>query len=284
MKVEELLKSRNIEFKAKGNDFLIRCLNPEHDDSNPSMSIDRELGIFRCLSCGYKGNIYHHFGVYKNLVHSKALQMQKKIHNLYYPTFSIPLDASPFSINYRNIKASTYEDFDAFTHPDYPNRVVFPIYNSLDQIVCFHARRLYSHIKEKKYINQPAHVQLPLYPSYPKKIINNSIFLVEGLFDVLNLYDKGLQNAVCMFGLSLDTKDRKKQKDNLKRLEVYRLQGVDKIYLLLDNDENEAGNKAAENIHEYISKEIMSEVFYLPKGRDPGSLDETFVQRIKDAI
>jgi hypothetical protein len=35
------------------------CLCPFHDDNNPSMSIDRRRGIFKCFSCGAGGNVFN---------------------------------------------------------------------------------------------------------------------------------------------------------------------------------------------------------------------------------
>ena len=61
MTVEELLVEEKVEFKVSPADFVVRCLHPEHDDSNPSMRIDRITGMFNCFSCGFKGNIFKHF-------------------------------------------------------------------------------------------------------------------------------------------------------------------------------------------------------------------------------
>ena len=57
MNVEELLQSKHVPFMPKGKDYVVSCLSPEHDDSNPSMRIDQITGIFHCFSCGYKGNL-----------------------------------------------------------------------------------------------------------------------------------------------------------------------------------------------------------------------------------
>ena len=35
MTVEELLIEEGIQFKQSPADYVIRCLNPEHDDTNP---------------------------------------------------------------------------------------------------------------------------------------------------------------------------------------------------------------------------------------------------------
>ena len=47
MTVEELLQSKDVYFIPKGADALVRCLNPDHDDRNPSMRIDRITGVFQ---------------------------------------------------------------------------------------------------------------------------------------------------------------------------------------------------------------------------------------------
>ena len=69
MNVEELLVHQGLLFKPSGNDFLVSCLNPDHEDTNPSMRIDRVLGIFNCLSCGYKGNIFYLYGIVPHKLH-----------------------------------------------------------------------------------------------------------------------------------------------------------------------------------------------------------------------
>ena len=41
MNVEDLLRQKNIEYIPKGKDYVVRCLNPDHADRNPSMRIDQ---------------------------------------------------------------------------------------------------------------------------------------------------------------------------------------------------------------------------------------------------
>ena len=54
MNVEDLLSKKDIQYTPKGRDFLVRCINPEHEDHNPSMRIDQITGVFQCFSCEYK--------------------------------------------------------------------------------------------------------------------------------------------------------------------------------------------------------------------------------------
>jgi len=77
--VEELLVSRQVYFVPKGADAIVTCLNPEHADSSPSMRIDKITGIFNCFSCGYKGNIFTHFGEKDKPITTKTRAPQKRI-------------------------------------------------------------------------------------------------------------------------------------------------------------------------------------------------------------
>ena len=78
MDVETLLKNKDIYFIPKGSDFLVRCLNPEHEDKNPSMRIDQITGIYQCFSCGFKGIIYKLFGERANQLQLRRALFKKK--------------------------------------------------------------------------------------------------------------------------------------------------------------------------------------------------------------
>jgi DNA primase len=82
MNVEELLIKQKIPFIPSGKDFLVSCLNPDHDDSNPSMRIDKVIGIFQCLSCGYKGNIFYKFGQKPNKMDIMRENLKRKIQEI----------------------------------------------------------------------------------------------------------------------------------------------------------------------------------------------------------
>ena len=71
MNVQDLLDKKDIQYTPKGQDFLVRCINPEHNDSNPSMRIDQVTGVFQCFSCEFKGNLFTHFGEKANQLHLK---------------------------------------------------------------------------------------------------------------------------------------------------------------------------------------------------------------------
>src|SRR6056300_1094424 len=110
MNVQELLENKQVPFLPKGKDFVVSCLNPEHDDSNPSMRIDQITGIFNCFSCGFKGNIFHFYGEKANQLQLRRENLKKKIRQkmsegagLFFPKGYMPYEG-----NWRNISSDTY--------------------------------------------------------------------------------------------------------------------------------------------------------------------------------
>lgn len=269
MNVEDLLKNKNLEFRPSGNDFLVECLSPDHEDSNPSMRIDRITGVFHCLSCGFGGNIYKYFDVNVSLIDNKALLLKSKIRKLYTPEVPFPAGFEPVLKVFRDISVETLKHFEAFKHGDFEDRIVFPIRDDSDKVVGFQARHIYSDA-DPKYIFYPKDMKVDLFP-YKAKPINNSIILVEGFFDMLNLFDKGLTNVVTTFGTGFgQTKKHRTQQQNIERLLNFKLRGVSKIYIMYDGDK--AGREATKNLISYLENEFMVEEIELEDDIDPGAL------------
>ena len=244
----ELLQKNGLAYTVSGRDYLIKCLNPEHEDNNPSFRIDRVSGAAHCFSCGFKTNIFKYFGVFTNPVPLRIANLKKKLQELSASQeIAIPLGHTPWTKPFRGISASTLKHFNAF----YTNqveklqdRIVFPIQDVTNRIKVFVGRHTLSNVNPR-YINYPSGVQLPLFPSY-LEAPSRSIVLVEGVFDMLNLYDKGIKNAVCCFGTNT-LQNTAKQK-----LLPFKAQGVTNIYILFDGDE--AGEKAARQLSRYCVK------------------------------
>ena len=83
----------------------MRCLNPEHDDSNPSMRIDQIDGRFNCFACEFKGNIFTYFGeaatglqLRKELIKKKI--QEKRAENV---GLAFPKDYMPYIGNWRTV-------------------------------------------------------------------------------------------------------------------------------------------------------------------------------------
>ena len=281
MNVEELLNKKDIKFRPSGNDYLIECLNPEHEDSNPSLRVDKITGVFHCLACSFGGSIYKHFNINISIVDNRVLFLKSKIREMYVNNFIIPKGAEPFLVPFRDISVETLNHFQAFTHSDYEDRIVFPLRNVSGNIAGFNARHMYSDV-QPKYIFDPPNMKVDLYP-FDAKPLNGSIILVEGIFDMINLYDKGLTNTVCTFGTAFGaTKNPKTRANNIRRLLNFKLRGVTKIYIMYDGDN--AGRSASKNLVEYLADEFIVEEIELDEDVDPGGLSFRDVKNLKEIL
>lgn len=269
MNVIDVLKDRNIKYKEAGKDYLIHCLNPEHEDTNPSMRIDKVTGIFNCFSCGHKGNIFNEFGAEPNALDIKKAQLQDKIRTiLTNKNLVMPSDFVLFDRDYRNISANTFKSVGAFTsneQEEFQGRLMFPLTDIRGNIKAFMGRALHSEI-EAKYLFYPRHVVPPLFPAHPE-IWKNTLIIVEGIFDALNLIDKGCCNVLCAFGTTSLLKNYK------DRLSHYRILGVNKFYIMFDGDK--AGRTSAKKLEDVLNANgFNAEIIDMPDNRDPGDLTE----------
>ena len=273
MNVEELLKSRDVYYMPKGGDFLVSCLNPEHADRNPSMRIDQITGIFQCFSCEFKGNLFTFFGEKANQLQLRRELLKKKLKDKRSESvgLSFPKNSTPYTGTWRDIKAETYKRFEAFQHhgTDFIGRINFPIRDISGRIVAFNGRHTTN--GTPKYMISPAGAKMPLFPIV--KPIQGCVILVEGIYDMINLHDKGLTNAICTFGTKNINEDK---------LRMLSIQGVDTIDIFFDGDE--PGQKAAERVKIMCEEvELLSRNVCLT-GTDPGALKEPQVKKLKDKL
>lgn len=278
--VLDLLNQKGIAFKVSGRDYVIKCLNPDHDDGNPSFRVDKVTGVAHCFSCGFKTNIFKFFGILTNHTSIKVAKLRNKINELKvsFNGLDMPEGATPYTRSFRGIRPETLKEFDAFTtyrEDKLIDRLVFPIYDIRDKISVFVARHMLSD-GQPKYINYPENREMSIYPGKYKKQYTSAV-LVEGIFDMLNLYDKGLKNVSCCFGVKL------LEKDTAIKLLPLKAQGITHIYLLFDGDE--AGRSAAQKLKPLIEQQdFIVEVINLPDDMDPGVLDQEYVDSINSYI
>jgi DNA primase len=281
MEVEKLLKAKNIEFIPRGKDYIIHCLNPEHEDNNPSLHIDKESGAMNCLSCGFKGSIFRYFNIDVSQIDIKIRNIKNKIAALNTKNINIPLNASFLKDEeFRGISAKTMEYFKSFrvdTITQLEGRICWPIFDIEGNIKYLHGRYEHSKLKDK-YRNYPAESEKILFPPEPE-ILNNSIILVEGFIDMLNLYDKGLRNTVCAFGCTLVGKGDIGSQKVIKLFSNYKLLGVNKLYIMFDGDK--AGRAGAKSLKEALKSNYVIELLDLPEGLDPGKMTKTQVLKLR---
>ena len=276
MRVDELLQEQRLEFKVSGRDFLVKCLNPDHEDSNPSMRVDNITGIFNCFACGFRGNVFKHFGAAANFLEIKRQKLKSSIDEKRSASigFEFPKGFAPYVGNWRGIRPETYKHFEAFMHHEsqYNGRVVFPVRDITGKVVAFNGRHM-TMTEIPKYLIYPPQAKLPLYPSTVHPI-KGRVILVEGIFDMINLYDKGLSNAICCFGT------RNIDADKLAILKMQNVEGVD---IMFDGDD--AGQTAAEEIKGLAERVgLTSRNINLGNNIDPGGLPEIKVADLRKRL
>lgn len=270
MYVEKVLEDQGLEYKDSGDDLLIKCLSPEHTDATPSLRVDKDIGLMHCFSCGFKGNLFNFFNIERDLVDDAVYRTKDRIRSLRFNTEGYKIPENPIPIQEKEIRGipkKLLNDMGVFTHPDFGNRYCFPVYDGVG--IC---RYLITRDKDKtskfRYVVYPkGHDNSMLYPSRITPI-DNSIIWVEGIFDMLSLMRGGTNNIQCLQGVSTVTE--KTAKDKLVYIDIM---GIRKVYLMMDNDE--AGERAAENLSELIRKFTQATPVVLRySGDDPGELTE----------
>ena len=99
------------------------------------------------------------------------------------------------------------------------------------------------------------------------------MYIVEGIFDFLNLYDKGLHNVACTFGTG------GLLNNTAEKLLPYKVRGIEKIFILYDGDE--AGRVAAIKIKPLIEEcDFEVEIVKLEEGSDPGDMSQEDVDSL----
>lgn len=276
--VLDLLKEKNVYFSISGKDYVTKCFNPEHNDSNPSFRIDKVTGIAHCFSCGFKTNIFKFYGILTNNVSIKIVKLKEKLKVLQESTEGIaPMEgAKPFNKVFRNISVSTLKYFGAFETDKVESmvdRVIFPISDVRGKTAVYVGRHYLSN-GNPRYVNYPTGATVPMFPArFAEK--HRTIVLVEGIFDMLNCYDKGLHNVVCTFGTN------KLLNDAANKLLSYKVQGIEKIFILYDGDD--PGREAAKKIKPLIEEAgFLCEIIDLPEGDDPGIISQEYVDSIKE--
>jgi DNA primase len=88
------------------------------------------------------------------------------------------------------------------------------------------------------------------------------VILVEGLFDLAVLWQAGFRNTTCAIGTHLTDAQLTQLRENRDRC----------VYLAFDQDQNQAGQLAAEGLRQVLVKRGLKVYRVgLPAGQDPNS-------------
>ncbi len=142
-------------------------------------------------------------------------------------------------------------------------RIMFPVIDSRGRVVAFSGRIL-GPSEEAKYINSPNSL---VYDKsrifYNLNLASDAIrksreaVVVEGVFDAIGLFRKGLESVVAPLGTGF-TEGHVRILKNM----------ADKVYLMMDSDS--AGTKGAFRAVNLLNKESVTvKICHIPEGKDP---------------
>ena len=285
MDLVELLNHRGIEYRKTNNpsEILISCTSGEHIDKSPSLSYNLEKNVFHCWSCGFSGGITKFMvsiGETVRLdVDSKQPYKIKKLKNklrkvIEQDEIKLPEERHVYAGESKGIAGRVMKEFQAFTtqHLGLKDYICIPVYQ-FGKLKFIEGRYAGMIAGKPKYYRRPqgASVSDIIFPL--DKVKNtNYVILVEGIFDMLNMWQLGYHNTLCIFGAANFSR---------KKLEILDRIGVTRVDILMDPDA--PGQMAASKISEMLdTRNILSRKIKLPVGVDPGELNqrqaETFLK------
>ena len=277
MELVELLEKRGIEYKKTNNpsEILVSCTSGQHEDKSPSLSYNLDKNLFHCWSCGFGGGsskFLESIGEVTRLpIESKQPYKIKKLKNkikqiIEIDDIQLPDERFMYSSEFRGINGATIKEFGAFTTQQLQlqNYICIPVYQ-FGKLKFIEGRYAGMIAGKPKYYRRPqgAPVSEILFPL--DKVKNtNYVILVEGIFDMLNMWQLGYKNTLCIFGAS---------NFNRKKLEILDRIGVTRVDIVMDPDA--PGQMAASKIADLLNtRDIYSRNIKLPVGTDPGDINQ----------
>ena len=253
--LREAIEARGHKTYDTKDGFKCQCLF--HNEDTPSMVINKSKGIAHCFGCGKTLSITE-LATFLKVQVSPAYSASKNrlltaITNKLQKSLELPADMQLLTKEYRGISVKTLQLFKAFTSVAYPNSICFPIYKDGKLIEILQNNQVST---DKKYI----HHLIPgiaLQPAPLDLIATQTIYLVEGIYDMLTMYDLGYTNTLSLLGTN----------QVYQMPKIIKEKGINHIISVLDGDN--AGRRATQKLQELVSN---VEVIELPDGEDPNSL------------
>ncbi len=231
-------------------------------DNPTSLRINKETGSFVDF-------VTHETGSFTDLL-KKSLgeKAEEKIKNLDFSNSDVPdrfkMDklhmSKKFSLddlgtvirnynfyNKRGISEETQKLFDVSVcmSGKMCRRVVFPIYEPSGEVLGFAGRSIFPNDIKWKKTGETKNWRYPLFLSEEFIKSTKEVILVESIGDCLALWDAGIKNILCLFGIKL----LKGVKQELLRL------SPKKVYICTNNepDNHSRGNNAAKLIYKDLA-------------------------------
>lgn len=282
----KILDEKQIKYETNPNnvsELKIKCISGLHDDQNPSLQFNLDKNIFHCFSCGYSGgykkllkdlgvNTFIEFDTKQGY---KIKKLKDKLNDKYFPAeVKLPTDIIKYNFDFKGVAGNVIKEFGAFTTRQHglSDYLCFPI-TQYGKIRFIEGRYKLLNVQtdSPKYLRKPANAMVRDLAFPLDKVQNkNHLILVEGLFDMLNLWQHGYKNSVCIFGTNNFDQPKAKLLDD---------HGVKKCTIFMDNDIS--GIRAAKSISALLeTRDIETTIVTPPDGKDPGELNKYEIMKV----
>ncbi len=245
------------DLKLKKVGSVYKALCPFHSEKTPSFVINNKQGVilYRCFGCGEAGNTVQYLKRTRNMTFKEALLKISEVTGVPLPESLLHEKQKPEIFNeFEKTHQKLLQNENALSHLEKRGIKDLSLFGSVND-----EYTIFSRHHNKYYVIRYRPGKEPKY-KYPRgfsktfpfnlyRCSGSDIYLTEGIFDALNLYELYGLNACAILGSELRDKS------------IGLLKSFDNIVLVLDNDE--AGKRATKKaIHKLYSAGFMN-VFYL---------------------
>lgn len=316
LNLKKLFKELGLEINEEmGNELNMLC--PFHDEIDPSLNFNKELGIFHCFGCKISGNLISFVAKLKEISYIEALnflkekaglevskielkrrwkilseQKDKKVEKEFVhiqnpPKNLIILTERGFQwLRGRGIKKSTARNFKISfcINGFYKDRAIIPIYNHKNKYQFFEARL----IRKLRYAkNSLGQIELEKKVRYPLDApVSENLFNLDKAKEISGyvILVEGIMDVLYLFQLGYNVVGS--FGTNLSPTQISLLtKFFKKIYICFDSDKS--GKEAIREVAEDILPLTRLKIIRLPEGKDPdeisGSFFHTFFKQAIDA-
>lgn len=250
--IQTRLKEMGIEFKRVGKTLRLRCLNPAHPDENPSMYIYLDDFHYHCYGCGAHGYVKDLLNLDIPVITRPQYYVDEEItrgilSNFVLPV-KLPVNAHPLKESIRGLSMETLRRFDF--HVD-DEGYIFPV--RFTGILVGWSKRLFNVVGNTKWVHSEGNTvygkHFSNYP-YPFHFPGEQVLIiVEGVFDMLRLYEAGYPNTALMWGCTFNNFKAKWLLRSLPKA----------VIIVFDNDSSGQANamKYFEFFKEYVPVTIF---------------------------
>jgi DNA primase len=248
--------------KRSGGSIFICCIY--HNETDASLSIkDNRFHCFGCSKSGTLDRLLEDLEIINkpeyDVVQLESERLLTLVTNKLGELEGLPKDYKLFNKSFRGIRKEILNEFECGTSKLYGDgeELLFPIYTEQGNLGGF-----IRHIINGKYKNTFFNGYLPFNLN---RVVSTNLLLVEGIFDLLSVYQAGYKNVLALLG----TGNVWKVAQYLKKIKAKN------VRILFDGDD--PGYAAAKKMHEIYPQSTILE---LPYGEDPNSIDQDQLERI----